>query len=363
MNLQEFDQSAYQFISPADKAFAYMGRIDFKAPEAPCFIFAGSSVSFCFKGTTAFMKLKNYHNCYHNYVGVVIDGIVQEKIEIPEHGKEIVLPVVSGVSDTEHQVILYKCQDAADYYDFLGLYIEADAKLLSAPVLSSRRMECYGDSVSAGEVSEAIEYIGKPDPEGHEGIYSNSWYSYAFITARKLHAQLYDIAQGGIALFDKTGYFHGPDYVGMESVWDKLRYNDYLGEVTNWDFSRYTPHVVLIAIGQNDANPENYMGNDEAKSRHWKEHYKTLVLNIKSKYPDAFFVLATTILEHDKAWDNAIEEVVQELNNPKIVHFLYSNNGCGTPGHIRKPEAEKMAEELSAFIESFGEEIWQSRQK
>ena len=35
----------------------------------------------------------------------------------------------------------------------------------------------YGDSVSAGEVSEAVEYTGKPDPE-HNGQYSNSWYSY-----------------------------------------------------------------------------------------------------------------------------------------------------------------------------------------
>lgn len=361
MSLQGFNPSGYQFVSPSDKAFAYVGRIDSKDPGAPCFIFAGSSVSFRFQGTEAFMKLKNYHSCYHNYVGVVVDGLVQEKIEIPEHGTELVLPVVSGIPDAEHEVILYKCQDAAHYYDFLGLYIGQDAKLLPAPALPARRMECYGDSVSAGEVSEAVEYVGKPDPEGHEGIYSNSWYSYAFLTARKLHAQLHDIAQGGIALFDKTGYFHGPDYVGMESVWDKLRYCDYFGEVTEWDFSRYTPHVVLVAIGQNDANPENYMGRDETKGRHWKEHYKELVLNIKGKYPNALFILATTILEHDPAWDDAVEEVVKELNDPKVVHFLYSNNGCGTPGHIRKPEAEKMAGELSAFIEGFGEEIWKEK--
>lgn len=42
-----------------------------------------------------------------------------------------------------------------------------------------------------------------------------------------------------------------------------------------------------------------------------------------------------------------------------VHHFLYSNNGRGTPGHIRRPEAEKMAEELSAYIESLGEEIWE----
>lgn len=356
--MPEINISDYRFLSPSSDVFLYTGRIDFANPQAPCFIYAGSSAAFRFKGTKAVMKLKNYHSCYHNYIGVVIDGEVQEKLEIKEHGTELLLPVCAGLSDAEHEIILYKCQDASHYYDFLGLYINADATVLAAPARPARRMECYGDSVSAGEVSEAVDFAGRPDPEGHDGIYSNAWYSYAFITARKLNAELHDIAQGGIALFDKTGYFHGPDYVGLESTWDKLRYCDYFGEVTPWDFSRYTPHVVLVAIGQNDSNPENYMGRDGEKSARWKSHYKALIEKLRAKYPNALFVLTTTILCHDKAWDDAIESVAKELADPKIVHFLYSNNGTGTPGHIRKPEAEKMAEELSAFLESFGSEIW-----
>ena len=348
-----------KFISPSDAAFSYTGRIDFTNPDAPCFIFAGSQVVFRFHGTGFTVMLKNYHSCYHNYLGIVVDGVLQEKIEITEHGTKLSIPVTDTLTDSEHEIILYKCQDAAHYFDFLGLSIPESARMLPAPARPSRRMECYGDSVSAGEVSEAIDFIGKPDPENHEGIYSNSWHSYAFITARKLHAELHDIAQGGIALFDGTGYFHGPDYVGLETTWDKLRYCDYFGELTPWDFSLYTPHVVLVAIGQNDANPENYMGKDAQKSALWKAHYRTLIEKLRGKYPNALIILATTILCHDKAWDDAIDEVAKEMNDPKIVHFLYSNNGSGTPGHIRKPEAEKMAEELTAYIESFGDGIWQ----
>ena len=348
-----------RFVSPSDKAFLYTGRIDFSDRDRPCFIFAGSSAAFRFRGTAFAVKLINRHCCYHNYLGVVIDGAVQEKIEIPQHGVELTLTAAEGLADAEHEIVLYKCQDASHYFDFLGLYIEETAVLLPPPARPARRIECYGDSVSAGEVSEAVDYIGRPDPEGHDGVYSNSWYSYAFFTARRLNAELHDIAQGGIALFDGTGYFHGPDYVGMESVWDRLRYCDYLGETTPWDFSRYTPHVVIIAIGQNDANPENYMGRDAEKSARWKQHYKDFIRKLRAKYPDALFVLTTTILCHDAAWDDAIDEAAQELADPKVVHFLYSANGCGTPGHIRKPEAEKMAEELAAFLESFGEDIWQ----
>ncbi len=356
--MPEINCNNYTLIPPSSDAFLYTGRIDFATPDAPCFIYAGSSVAFRFQGSNAFMKLKNYHSCYHNYIGVVIDGVVQEKIEITTHGEELILPVCAGLSNEAHEVVLYKCQDASHYYDFLGLFIEPAATLLPPPARPARRMECYGDSVSAGEVCEALDCVGRPDPENHDGIYSNAWYSYAFFTARKLNAELYDIAQGGIALFDKTGYFHGPDYVGMESVWDKLRYCDYFGALTPWDFSRYTPHVVLLAIGQNDSNPEDYMGKDKEKSEHWKQHYTGLIKNLREKYPDALFVLATTILCHDKAWDDAIEDVKNAIADPKVVHFLYSNNGSGTPGHIRIPEAEKMAQELAGFIESFGEEIW-----
>lgn len=345
------------FIPPSSTALLYTGRIDFAKPEAPCFIYVGSSIAFRFCGTKVSMKLKNYHSCYHNYIGVVIDGQVQEKIEIKVHGEEIILPICAGLSKETHEIILYKCQDASHYFDFLGLFL--DAKILPPPARPKRRMECYGDSVSAGEVCEALDCVGKPDPPAHDGVYSNSWYSYAFLTARKLGAELHDIAQGGIALLDKTGYFHAPDYVGMESVWDKLRYCDYFGEISPWDFSLYTPHIVIIAIGQNDSNPQDYMGKDIEKSNHWKQHYITLIKNLREKYPFALFVLATTVLCHDAAWDRALEEIAEELSDPKIVHFLYSENGCKTPGHIRIPEAEKMAEELAEFINGFGEEIWQ----
>ena len=59
------------------------------------------------------------------------------------------------------------------------------AKLLECPPLPERRIEVYGDSVSAGEVSEALEYTGKQDPQ-HNGEYSNSYYSYAWLTACNL---------------------------------------------------------------------------------------------------------------------------------------------------------------------------------
>lgn len=83
------------------------------------------------------------------------------------------------------------------------------------------------------------------------------------------------------------------------------------------------------------------------------------IRKLRRIYPKATIVLATTILNHNENWDKSIDAVCRELKDPKIHHFLYSNNGCGTHGHIRKPEAEQMGRELCGFIESLGSDVWE----
>lgn len=344
------------YVSPDHKELSYCGRIDYSDPQSPCFIYAGSSVILRFKGTSVKVKIKNLHHYNDSYFGYVLDG-AEYKIKLDNKAEDNVYSLADALSDDEHTLILYKRKDAAHYFYFLGFLLDQDSIILPALPKPTRRMECYGDSVSAGEVCEALDFIGQPDPP-HNGEYSNSWYSYASITARNLGAELHSITQGGIALFDDTGYFLGPNYIGLETTYDKLSYNKYILDYSPWDFSLYTPHVVLIAIGQNDSHPNDYMGIDVEKSSLWKSHYKKLVQNIRGHYPNALIILKTTILNHRIAWDEAIEEVTLVLNDPKIVHFTYSNNACGTPGHIRIPEAKLMAEELTSFINTFGNAIW-----
>jgi hypothetical protein len=347
----------HQLITPDHSGFVYSGRIDFSDSCAPCFIYAGSQAHFRFRGTGIKLIIRNYHLCYENYIGYVIDQNIQGKLRLEDSDAVSVLIIPENLDDREHDIILFKRQDSAHYYDFLGILLNKFSIMLPAPDKPIRRMECYGDSVSAGEVSEAVEYTAMSDPV-HNGEYSNSWYSYTSITARMLGAELHCNAQGGLALLDHTGYFHGPDYVGLETTYNKLRYNSQLGPYSLWDFSLYTPHVVIVAIGQNDAHPDNYMNKDIQKSEYWMQHYQSLILNFRGLYPSTLIILTTTILNHSREWDDAIDDVTNRLNDPKIVHFLYSNNGCGTPGHIRISEAGQMAVELANFIESFGTDIW-----
>lgn len=347
-------------ISPSNPALTYCGRIDFTDKEAPVFVYPYSSISVIFTGRSISIMLRNHHVCWENNLGFIING-VQGRVCLPEESDTVTLLLEDKLSEGEHELFLFKRQDACHYFEFLGFELEEGATVKVSKPLPERRIEVYGDSVSSGEVSEALDYVGKPDPV-HNGQYNNVYFSYAAFTARMLNAQLHDIAQGGIALLDGTGYF-APDfgYKGMESRYDKLKYNPELGEVTVWDFSRYTPHVIIVAIGQNDSFPEDYMKEDYLceKAAKWRDTYEKFLLKLRGHYPNALIITSTTILEHDANWDRSIEEVCNKIGDNKIVHFLYGNNGCGTPGHIRKPEAEEMAKELSAYIESFGDTIWQ----
>ena len=339
-------------IWPDNEQLSYSGRIDWSNPKEPVFVYPCTSVGMRFTGDVLKVHVKNHGAYWNHYLGCILDGR-QSAFPLPEEGEAFFEIPVEGTKEQEHEVLLFKRQDACHEFCFLGAELAEGAKLLDMPEKPKRKIEVYGDSVSAGEVSEAVEYAGREDPK-HNGEYSNSWYSYAWMTARKLDAQIHDIAQGGIALLDGTGWFHAPDYMGMETAWDKIHYNPDLGEMMKWDFSRYTPQVVIAAIGQNDSNPRDYMKEEPSgeEAERWKRHYKAFLMQIRSRYPLAHIVCCTTLLCHDRAWDVSIGQVVQEMGDDGITQYIFKRNGEGTPGHLRIPEAKEMAEELAAYIEN-----------
>lgn len=339
-----------KWISADHDALQYMGRIDFDDPKAPVWINPCTCVRVRFTGSFVKAVVTNQRGCWDNYLGSLIDGVQRKHLLQPQGKQEILL--AENLGEGDHELLLFKRMDSCHQIVFHALTVEDTASVSAPDPLPQRRIEVYGDSVSAGEVSEAVDYCGQVDPP-HNGEYSNSYYSYSWFTARMLNAQLHDVAQGGIALLDGTGYFRWPEYLGMEYMYDKMEYHTDINPPKKWDFSRYVPHVVIVAIGQNDNHPDDYMSDDynHPKAQHWRARYRGFITRLREIYPNAHIILSTTILNHHENWDKSIHQVWQELGDPRIHHFLYSKNGCGTHGHIRTPEAEQMGRELSAFIE------------
>lgn len=345
-------------IQPDHKNLIYCGRIDWSDRNAPVFVYPCTSVSMRFTGNLLKIYIQNYNAYWDNYLGYILDG-KQKSVLLPRDGKATLEIVIEQTERREHELLLFKRQDACHEVAFLGAEIGDGERVLEGASRPKRRIEVYGDSVSAGEVSEAIAYVGKEDPP-HNGEYSNSWYSYAWMTARKLNAQIHDIAQGGIALMDKTGWFCEPEAIGMETVWDKIHYNPMLGKTMNWNFRQYIPQVVIVAIGQNDSHPQDYMAReyDGEQAVKWRVHYRFFLEKLREMYPEARIICCTTLLNHDAAWDRSVGQVVRELKDEKITQYRFKRGGCGTPGHLRIPEAQEMADELAAYMETLGIEGW-----
>ncbi|WP_240539305.1 GDSL-type esterase/lipase family protein [Bifidobacterium sp. SO1] len=411
-------------ITPGNPALRTMGRIDDADPERPIWVFPYTQAAFRFTGTSLTATVVNHWNYGDTKIGVIIDGM-QTAVRIPSGAADptantayadgnvygpVTVTLAENLPNIEHEAVVFKRQDGMHYLEILGFGLDTGAEIM--PPLDpapTRRIEVFGDSVSCGERNEAALYVGKADPDVDLSGYSNAWYSYAAITARNLGAALHDTSQGGAALIDGIGWFCGPDYIGQESIWDRIEYNPALGETKPWDFARYTPHVVIVAVGQNDSHPVDFMAEDYhgEQASHWRARYVDFLRGIHARYPKATIICTTTVLRHDPAWDRAIDEAVREFNatigeptsepfgttryaaadtadsahravtgtaaactatdltHPKdehgavAYHFLYSRNGAATPGHPRVAEHEEMARELTAFIQSLGDDIWE----
>ncbi len=370
--LKSYVGEGEQIVLPGNPCLQYEGRIDFGKEGGPLWTYPATSVKIRFRGSLLKAVVTNYHAYWDNFLGYLVDG-EEHCVKLNESGVSCICLYKSESDSRQNtEVLLFKRQDSCHMVQLHGFIGSSDMELLNCEPLPFRRIEVYGDSVSAGEVSEAVDYCGQPDPE-HNGEYSNSYYSYAWLTARKLGARLHDIAQGGISLMDGIGYFMEPEQKGMESLFDKVQYQPRIlenspvalgagdtREPLPWDFSRYDPQVVIVAVGQNDAHPSNFCGEDYEGEMAvlWRQRYGEFLKKLRKIHPHADIICMTTILNHDANWDRAIEEVCVGCGDSKVHHFLFCNNGKGTHGHIRKPEAEGMAEELAAYITSLGEDIW-----
>ena len=323
----------------------YTGRVDCTDPRHPVFLYPATSVRFRLTGRRLVVYLHNAHHLWENRLGVVING-EQFSVE-PPWDADCEIDLSAHLAEGVNDVMLFKRQDSCHKVIFDGL--ETDGELLPPPERPTRRIEFYGDSVSAGEVTERDDHAGQLDPPDHNARWNNVWHSYAWQCARMLNAEISDVAQGGIALQDGRGWFPP---CGMRSAYDKIAYNPHWHDVRPWDFTRWTPHVVVIAIGQNDNAQGDYMHEDYDGdlARAWRADYRRLIANLREKYPHAYILCTTTVMMHSPEWDKAIGETVADVADARVRQFRYTGNGAVTPGHVRRCEAETMARELANYI-------------
>lgn len=346
-----------QTVRADSPSVSYTGRVAVLEDGAH-FYWPGSEAAVRFTGTQLSCTAVVNDIWGTNSLGLIVDGRESRIPVTPrDNGKVMTFLLAENLDPAGvHTVQVYKRLDCS--YSYVLCSFTAEGAFLPPEEKPERRLEFYGDSVTAGACVECVDYVGLTDPCSNASCFDNSRYSYASMIGRDLRAQTHLVAQGGIAVMSGTGYFHYPDGIGMDVSWDRLCYFPEAGEYTKWDFSRFVPHACVFALGQNDQhNPStgqnDFSAREPAHRAAWKARYGAIIRGVASKYPPGIpLVLITTLIRHDPAWDEAIGELAAELRTEGLnaSQFLFTRNGDGTNGHPRIPEQREMADELGAYL-------------
>jgi lysophospholipase L1-like esterase len=157
---------------------------------------------------------------------------------------------------------------------FLGLDV-VGGQLLAASPAPDRRIEVYGDSITAGYGLDG------QNCSGYQQDRQNSYLTYAAVAARTLSAELHAIAWSGIGMYRNYNE-SGPSTENMPAVYARI---SAVQKTSSWDFSTWHPHAVVVNLGTNDASTHGDPGAP------YETNYLDFVRTLRQKYPDTFFVL------------------------------------------------------------------------
>ena len=343
---QTLESMSLQQILPDNPNLQYIGRVDLSTPQKPVFGYPATGFQFNFTGTNLQLNLADDNWGGNNYIGVYLDNNPQPIILHLEGGTEPTnYQVAKELEDKQHSALIVKRTDyIAGSFTLNSILIDAKKNVLSSPLIPSRKLEVYGDSISTGTTVE-YQVLGTQDPEGDTRHLDNSYLSFPAMLAREYDASYNLIAQGGISLVDGYGYWL--DGTGMEAVYDKFNPTK---DAPEWKFNN-NPELVIVALGQNDSSTIN-IGVDLA-AEDWKSHYKQFISNLRSKYPDSYMICMFPNMYHDRIWDAYLTEAVseyQQVTGDRQIYSLITEQV--TPGHPREAEQRLMVKELKNLIDN-----------
>jgi lysophospholipase L1-like esterase len=246
------------------------GRFDMSDATKPSFGWSGSAMIARFQGTGASLRIDQSPNQYT----VVVDGTVSSTVL--KTGSGASYPLATGLAAGVHDVVVWRRTEGNQGESrFLGIDVTG-GQLLAPPAAPDRRIEIYGDSITAGY---GIDGAGPSCPFSADT--ENHYVTYGAIAARELKAELHTIAWSGIGMYrnyDETAA--SPD--AMPAVYARTLPTK---SGSAWDFKTWQPHAVVINLGTNDASTSGDPGTP------YRTAYLEFVRTLRQRYPDTFFVL------------------------------------------------------------------------
>jgi hypothetical protein len=332
-------------VKPGNHNITYMGRIAVAEDSASMF-WPGSSATIRFRGASVSVIMKSLRN--RGYFYAIVDNDASKAFRFSTDSIKKSISIADSLTADEHTLMLYKLSNCTSEDRIYGFEIECNPLLLIPLKLPSRKIEFFGNSITAGhgvDRPEGMSDSGKPE-------HFNNYYTYAALTARHFNAQYSCIARSGIGIM--LSWF--PEI--MPEVYNRLNPAD---STSKWSFEKYCPDIVVINLFQNDSylsiHPEHAQfkarfGNNKPTEEFIVKSYQDFVSTIRSKYPKAQIICALGSMDatsEGSKWPEYIQQAVTGLKDKKIhtIFFPFKK----TSGHPTRNEQETMANKLIQFIE------------
>lgn len=319
----------------------YMGRIG-RTDSTSELYWSGSSIKIEFKGTEVSAILKDDKG--ENYFIIIIDN--DSIYTLHTNSNKTNYQLAENLKEGRHTVQIFKRTEwTKGKTSFYGFRFKEKSEIF--PIAKKKiAIEFYGDSITSGYAVE--DYSGKDSPDS---IYTNSYNSYASVTARYFDADYTCISRGGIGIM--VSWYP----MIMPEMYDRLNPEDINSK---WDFNKSNPDIVVVNLFQNDSWLVNLKDNDQFKNRFGEEKpsdefiiksYSDFVKSIRSKYPKSSIICMLgnmDITQKDSPWPKYVEKAVSSLNDNNISTLFVPFKD--TPGHPKVEEQQLIANSLISSI-------------
>ncbi|WP_340112371.1 SGNH/GDSL hydrolase family protein [Maribellus mangrovi] len=322
----------------------YWGRIDTSKTDAAELYWSGTSIHLNFVGTGISGMFDEEKG--DNYYNVIVDNDSLFVLRPDTVRKYYVL--AQNLNQGPHQIEIFKRTEwDRGWSRFYGFKIEGDAKVLPKPKAKERKIEFYGNSITAGYAVE--DFSGR---DRSDSIFTNNYLSYAKLTADHFDAEYRCICKSGIGI--TISWFP----LIMPEMYNRLNPAD---PESRWDFSKYIPDLVILNLFQNDSwlveRPEHeefkrQFGTVKPTNDFIIDSYADFVHSIRIEYPDAQIICILGNMDATREgsrWTGLVEAAVKQINDTKIYTFFepFKNSS----GHPTIEEQQTMAKHLCTFIE------------
>lgn len=339
------------------------------------FNYSSSGFAFVFKGKKAVAKILSDALSWTNENKAVLGVYIFEGNDLSwksfstEPARRIILSkpeneCVLFESETEKTVTIRVIKLSEAAFGYAGLQeLSIDGELLSSAESCSAnpaaKIEFIGDSITCGY--------------GIEGVWSEDTHfstqteradkSYAFLTAKKLNAEFQCCSWSGIGII--SNYVDPltenlPDTkLLMPAVWP---YTDKslsirLGlEPELWEESRFSPDIVVIHLGTNDAS---WVRGMEERRLHFTACYAQLIESVHQRSPKAKICCCLGVMGQDlcKSVCEAVKLFKENFPSVEIKTVIFpvqkDEDGIAIDWHPSAKTHEKIANQLTEELKNW----------